>query len=271
MSLGKSLDIIRRARSNRLGIGGLNRMTDDEVSLIYDYLHENYEYRDGELIAKKDIKHSKRKGMSLGGFFHQGTGGSPKIRAHIKSNGKQSRWPLSYFIWLYHNKEKPKYIHHLNLNPIDNRIENLVNTSLTQLQSMCREKRKGYKAKKNKDGTISYRVTLDYNYKKINIGSFKDENIAREIYCKARDILESGLDCPVLLRNKLILLFPDQPIQNRKINNKFGLTGVYQNHNKFGARIRFNKKTMTLGFYSTPEEAHAAYLKAKEEYREANT
>ena len=240
-------------------------MTQDEVDIIYEYLHENYEYKDGCLISIKDIRHSKRKGDVLGSFFHQGTGGSPKIRAQIRTNGKQYRWPVSYFIWLYHYKEKPTYIHHLNLNPIDNRIENLAKTSLTQLQSMCRGKRKGYKEKANKDGTTSYRVTLDYNYKKLNIGSFKDKEIAREIYCKARDFLESGIDCPLLLRAKLILLFPNEPIQNRKVNNKFGLKGIYKNHNKFVARFTKNKKTIIVGHYDTPEEAHAAYLKAKEE------
>jgi hypothetical protein len=28
-------------------------MTDEEVQLIYDYLHENFRYKDGELISNK--------------------------------------------------------------------------------------------------------------------------------------------------------------------------------------------------------------------------
>ena len=34
-------------------------MTEEEVNLIYEYLHENYEYREGELIFKKGTRNKK--------------------------------------------------------------------------------------------------------------------------------------------------------------------------------------------------------------------
>ena len=47
--------------------------------------------------------------------------------------------------------------------------------------------------------------------------------------------------------------------------NFAGYRGVYKDHKKWRAQIRFNNKTISLGTYETPEEAHAAYVaKAKE-------
>lgn len=186
-------------------------MNNEEKIFLYNYMHEYFKYDDGKLIVIKNIKHSKKIGDVLAGFFYQGTGGSPKIRACISVNGHRYRWPFSHFIWFFHFMEKPKYIHHINLNPIDNRLENIKNSSLTELQSMCREKRRGYKIRKNKNVTLSYRVIVEYMYKKINIGSFRDEKIAREIYIKSREILESGVTSPREIINKLIDVYPEEP------------------------------------------------------------
>lgn len=51
---------------------------------------------------------------------------------------------------------------------------------------------------------------------------------------------------------------------NRKAysNNKVGLKGVCFSKGKYQATIRYNNKQHFLGYFSTPEEAHAAYCKA---------
>ena len=52
--------------------------------------------------------------------------------------------------------------------------------------------------------------------------------------------------------------------QNRKRrDNKTGYTGVNRENNKWKAEIKLNYKTIRLGLFDTPEEAHAAYLSAK--------
>jgi hypothetical protein len=55
--------------------------------------------------------------------------------------------------------------------------------------------------------------------------------------------------------------------QNRKLNknNKTGYIGVTKFKDKFKAEIRLNKKSTYLGLFTTPEEAHEAYVKAKAE------
>lgn len=60
---------------------------------------------------------------------------------------------------------------------------------------------------------------------------------------------------------------------NRTINktNRLGLKGVVLHVNprrtkRYGARIKINYKAIHLGWFSTPEEAHAAYVAAAERY-----
>lgn len=67
-----------------------------------------------------------------------------------------------------------------------------------------------------------------------------------------------------------------QNCQNRAINcnNKTGYMGVFikarNTIKKYAAEIRINKKKVSLGYFKTPEEAHAAYLKAKAKYHTFN-
>lgn len=46
-------------------------------------------------------------------------------------------------------------------------------------------------------------------------------------------------------------------------NNKLGVLGVRRLGGRFMAQIRANRKYHYLGLFKTPEEAHAAYIKAK--------
>lgn len=53
------------------------------------------------------------------------------------------------------------------------------------------------------------------------------------------------------------------------MTNKVGLKGVSPARNKFRACIWLNGKSIKLGTFNTPEEAHQAYLyRAKKEYKE---
>jgi hypothetical protein len=48
-----------------------------------------------------------------------------------------------------------------------------------------------------------------------------------------------------------------------RVDSSTGLLGVVPNRARFAAQIRTNGKTVCLGTYDTPEEAHAAYVRAK--------
>lgn len=64
-------------------------------------------------------------------------------------------------------------------------------------------------------------------------------------------------------------------LQNQKkskTDNRVGLLGVSELKNgKFVARITLNKETKIVGYFTTPEEAHTAYLTVKRELHEGCT
>ena len=93
-------------------------MTQDEVDKIYEYLHENYEYRDGELIKIKNGP-----GYKIGhklGSFETTISGTLKNMAQLKINNKRYSRGLHQFIYLYHYKRLPKYVRHLDGNHSNN-------------------------------------------------------------------------------------------------------------------------------------------------------
>lgn len=63
-------------------------------------------------------------------------------------------------------------------------------------------------------------------------------------------------------------------IQNQRsarINNKTGMLGVSPKGQRWAATIMFNYKKKHIGYFDTPEEAHAAYLAAKAVHHEFQT
>jgi hypothetical protein len=57
-------------------------------------------------------------------------------------------------------------------------------------------------------------------------------------------------------------------LQNRKVanaNNACGLLGVHKNGRRWRAKIKIDYRDVHLGYFDTPKQAHAAYLKAKRE------
>lgn len=50
--------------------------------------------------------------------------------------------------------------------------------------------------------------------------------------------------------------------QRRRINNTSGFKGVHRAGNRWRARIAIERRSISLGMYDTPDEAHAAYMNA---------
>lgn len=155
-------------------------MTDDEVQLIYDYLHENYLYEDGKLIRKYNYR------IVYGNF----NGNSKKLLFNVsfRVNNKKYNWSYGHLIYVYHHKIKPEYLININGDPTDLRVENLRSTDHSSMMQQC----------------------------------------------------------------------------DLKVKNKHGFKGIVKDNNRFGARLWIGKSYKYIGWFATPEEAHAAYLKAKE-------
>lgn len=232
-------------------------MTDDEVSLIYDYLHENYEYRDGDLIKIKNGP-----GYPVGhklGSIETSSSGSLKMMVQLKIDNKRYSRGIHQFVYLFHNKILPKYVRHIDKNYANNKIENLI-ADKGSVKVNVNRVNKGY----IKDGR-GFRVNLTWDKKKQTYGCYTNSEVASKVYEYVKKLRYSdGLD--------------HQQIKSI-INEKFGKYTISSSLNPKGykfqdgcyqVRMRVNNKQKYLGSYSTPEEAHAAYLKAKEEYRETN-
>lgn len=69
-------------------------------------------------------------------------------------------------------------------------------------------------------------------------------------------------------RNNLRIATVSQNTRNSRMrsDNTSGFKGVCKERNRWLAQIGVNGKQMRLGLYDTPEEAHAAYCAASEQY-----
>jgi hypothetical protein len=87
-----------------------------------------------------------------------------------------------------------------------------------------------------------FEAKIYYAKKNIHIGSFKTAKEASDAYQLAKQQIKDGVFVP-----------PPKKI------NKTGFAGVVKHWDRFRARYKGN----IIGTFDTPEEAHAAYLKAK--------
>lgn len=219
-------------------------MTQEEVNLIYDYLHENYEYRNGELF-------SKRKNRVIG---HISEDGRMSFTLNKKILGRVILISIAKCVFIYHFKKYPKYIEHINKNPMDNKIENLIETS-TRKTTLYNPKTRGVSKSRDR-----YRVTFSLgNGKAKHIGSWDLEKDAECFYKSVTSMIDSGMDMNASIQSSL-LKFPTNNIKKRKYP-----VGVHPVKNRFACSMYANRKKIYIGTYNTPEEAHEAYLKAKKE------
>jgi len=234
-------------------------MTEDEVSLIYEYLHENYEYREGELIAKNPSKGGRRQGLIAGGICIK-----EKCRAYynmeLRIDGKRIAMKTSHLIYIYHYRIKPYFVIHKDGNQMNCKIENLENVNKSKMWSHTKMKDiKGYACYPNK--TKPYVVNLVKNKEHIYVGSFKSIVEAKDAYKFSFELAHIH----ELSKNEILSICKEKYQPHIKSNT--GIKGVYLYKDKYLAKFMHKRKVIRLGLFTTPEEAHAAYLKAKEEYK----
>jgi hypothetical protein len=241
-------------------------MNSEELELIYNYLHDNYEYKDGDLFHKFDLLNkSKLKGDKLGSFFSNTS--RPYMATSLRINKKKYCLKLIKFIYIYHHKYLPSRLYQIDGNPMNTRIENLEASTQTIIQHKSNSY-KNFNAPKviNKDGTEGYSVRTHYLGKILDLGTYRTAQIAKEVYKEAKDlILNSDLNCEEI-KKKIAIMFPESSLN---IISKHGFKGVSKSHNKYLANIRIPGKRIYLGSFDTAKEASKAYLAAEKLYKKS--
>ena len=100
-------------------------MTQDEVNRIYMYLHQRFEYRkDGVLIDKK----------TKNAWFGYESRNCKKLSYETTIRIKSYKYHISYshLIFIYHHKIKPSFVEFINKNPVDTRIENMKEITMSK-------------------------------------------------------------------------------------------------------------------------------------------
>lgn len=156
-------------------------MTQDEVDQIYDYLHENYEYRDGELI-RKTSKQNNTIG-EIRGFIGK-RDNNYCMQTSINVNGKKFRASLKKLIYLFHMKCYPQFLINIDGNVANNKIENLKEISKyeSELPKLINYKDKSKVGSCYCKDKKKYRASIKLNKKIIFIGYFLNDDQASEAY-----------------------------------------------------------------------------------------
>jgi len=230
-------------------------MNQEEVDLIYEYLHENYEYYEGDFIRKYNSR-GRKKGSKLIGQINYTDIQKISLCVSIPKLNI-ANIPYAKLVYIYHTKVYPKYLKFNDSNSMNCAFENL--TKLSRQPKDCIN----FSEVKTKSG-IRYRISFYLNGKGISLGQPKNKEIAIKIYQTAVELMNEGVNTEIELKTKIKQLFPDEKII---IGNSTGFTGVIPSEKRFRAEITINRKSKHLGMFDTPHEAHEAYLKAKEELK----
>lgn len=156
-------------------------LSQDQVKKLFDYREDGY------LIRKNNTSGPcSKKGMVVGYIPKSITRNNRYITTKI--SGKH--WCVHRLIFLWHNGYIPDQIDHINRNTLDNRIENLRET--TASQNICNRKlfsnntsgMKGVHWHKHKKKWFVY---VDINKKRKSIGYFDDIELAELVSIEARE------------------------------------------------------------------------------------
>jgi hypothetical protein len=147
---------------------------------LYNYLYEYFEYRGGKFYYKKLNKYNTAKelnqevgGIGVNGYWR------------VKIKGKYHA--LHRLIYLYHKKELPKIVDHIDRNKNNNKIENLRSVNIYEsLHNRGKHKRNksGYKGVSYRQKTNNWRATIRIKGKFIEIGRYSTSELAYQAYCE---------------------------------------------------------------------------------------
>lgn len=145
----------------------VNNMNQQKVKELFDY--EN-----GQLIWKETASSKAVKGT---------TAGTVAATGYLRIMYEQKIYYAHRLVFLWHNGYLPKYLDHINRNPLDNRIENL--REATAHQNAVNRSYKRPKSSRfvgvSKKGN-RWIANIYYDKKNHYLGSFKTEEEAAKTY-----------------------------------------------------------------------------------------
>lgn len=208
-------------------------------------LQEVFMYKEGNLYWKiqtsNRIKIGDKAGM-LGktGYYYS------------SFNGKREY--IHRLVYMYHNNSIPKgyIVDHINRNKLDNRIENL-RLVTAQENTFNASNTKGYVYSRGR-----YTARLRVDNKTYYIGNYSTAELAEQAYLAVKAVAHTYGNEITVKEIKAAIL----KIKNRlPLNNTSGIKNVHKRPNgTWQARARKDGKYISLGHYSTKEEAHSAIV-----------
>lgn len=237
-------------------------MTDDEIKLIYEHLHEYFDYEDGDLIAIKTSQGKVPIGSKIGSFASKRNAGVPIIMCSLTVNKKRYSLQLKHLIYLYHHKVWPRNILLIDGNAMNCAIENLkavdtLNPFILQKENYAN---KSGATPYHHNGKTRYRVRLSTDNGRFTIGSYDNEKTAKECYTFAKTLAITHAVSNEEIQRLALEKFPSN--QHKKVF----LKGVSIAKNRRTNAIRFKALYCKdgirkhIGTYDTEIEAHEAYL-----------
>lgn len=138
------------------------------MSITTESLRELFDYSDGNLIWRVNKGRSK-KGTIAGSVDNKGY-------MQLKLNQKVYR--LHRLIWLWHGKQLPEQLDHIDRNPLNNKIENLreATASTNQWNTSKAENGVSFHKVSNK-----WRARIKIRNKEIYLGVFSNKEEALQV------------------------------------------------------------------------------------------
>jgi hypothetical protein len=145
---------------------------------LYNYLHENFEYKDGKLFFIKQVGIRGQIGKQAGSKHKKG---------YIDIQIKKKCYKAHRLIFLYHRGYLPEFIDHINRIRDDNRIENLreIDQGDNQRNSKKYNNRTQiYKGVYYNKGNKKWFSVVQINKKRHYLGLHKTPELAYQAYCE---------------------------------------------------------------------------------------
>lgn len=148
---------------------------------MLEHFKSFFDYHDGELYRKVNVC-NQSSGIKVG-WNHVSNG-----KTYKRMSYNYKFYYVHQLIYFYHHGYIPKFVDHIDMNPLNNKIENL--REVTQMQNtQNRRKSKsntsGYKGVTYNKAGCNWTAAITFNYKRKFLGNYETPELAYQAYQKA--------------------------------------------------------------------------------------